>query len=226
MALFLDSSNVEEIKKFMGMGIIEGVTTNPSILLKDGVKGSLEEIKPKILEIAQLIFPYPLSVELTTNEKDKMFEQVEMIHRWMCYTRDTYLNIKIPIHGPNCESNLDIIKKAKEELISINVTAMMSAQQCLLAALAGADYVSMFGGRIADQGYDVVREIKSLRTIIDEWYLPSKLILGSVREVSNIIDWANAGAHVITVPPAILDKMIVNARTKETIRDFLDDAKK
>lgn len=223
MAIFLDSGNLSEVEKYMRMGIIRGVTTNPTILLKDGVTGGIKGIKARTVEIAKIIHPYPLSVEVTTNDRNKMIEQAREFAGWA-----DNINVKITIHGPKGElDNLEVIHiLEKEDNIRVNVTAMMSAQQCFLAAMAGASYVSIFGGRVNNMGYNTIEEIKKARKVIDDFELKAKIIVGSTREVLNIIEWLVAGAHIITVSPNLLEGMIVHPYSKETVQQFLQDAQK
>jgi len=103
---------------------------------------------------------------------------------------------------------------------------MMSAQQCLLGALAGATYVSLFGGRVNNMGFNCVEEIRKARKVLDDQKLTAKIIIGSTREVLNVIEWLEAGAHIVTVVPDILKGMIIHPYSKETVQMFLDDAKK
>ena len=223
MSIFLDSGDLNEIRRFHKMGIIRGVTTNPTILLKDGVRGGLDGIRQHFIKIAQMINPYPLSAEVTTNDKDKMIEQARDIVKWA----DNMI-VKIPIHGPNGElENLEVVHELeKKHGVRINVTAMMSAQQCYLAASAGATYVSIFGGRVNNMGYNTIGEIKILRKLLDDFDLPSKIIMGSTREILNVVEWLHAGAHIVTVLPKFLEGMIVHPYSKETVKMFLDDAEK
>jgi transaldolase len=223
MPIFLDSGNIKEIEKYLKMGIIRGVTTNPTILLKDGVTGGMKGIKERSVEIARMIAPYPLSVEVTTNDTQKMLDQAREFAGWA-----DNINVKITIHGPNGElQNLEVIHELEEKHdIRINVTAMMSAQQCLLAAMAGATYVSLFGGRVNNMGYNACEEISKLRQVLDDFSLKSKIIIGSTREVLNVIEWLGAGAHFVTVAPNLLEGMIVHPYSKETVQMFLADAAK
>lgn len=223
MAIFVDSGDVKEIRKFINMGILRGVTTNPTILLKDGVRGGIKEIKKRTIEIARIIHPYPLSVEVTTSQKDEMIKQAREFSQWA-----DNINVKITIHGPNGElDNLEVVHTLEEKYhIRVNVTAMMSAQQCFLAALAGATYVSIFGGRINNMGYNCIEEIKKARKLIDEFKLKAKIIVGSTREILNVVEWLAAGAHIVTVAPKLLEGMIIHPYSKETIQQFLRDAKK
>ncbi|MBM3150396.1 MAG: transaldolase, partial [Chloroflexi bacterium] len=134
--------------------------------------------------------------------------------------------VKVTIHGPEGElENLEIVHELEtKHNIRVNVTAMMSAQQCFLAALAGATYVSMFGGRVNNMGYNACGEIAKLRKVLDQFGLKSQIIVGSTREVLNVIEWLEAGAHIVTVLPDLLNGMIVHPYSKETVQQFLRDA--
>ena len=223
MAIFVDSGDTKEIKKFMKMGILRGVTTNPTILLKDGIKGGESEIKKRIIEISEIIKPYPLSVEVTTNDREKMIEQAR---EFVCWAKN--INVKITIHGPNGElDNLEVAHLLESKYdIRVNVTAMMSAQQCLLSALAGVTYVSMFCGRVNDMGYNCIEEIKKARKLIDELKLKAQIIAASTREILNVVEWLVAGAHIVTVAPKLLEGMIVHPYSKETVSQFIRDAER
>jgi transaldolase len=223
MAIFIDTGKIEDIKKYLNMGIIQGVTTNPTILLQSGVTGGMEGIKKRTIEIAKLIDPLPLSVEVTSNDQQEMIEQAKTFTNW-----HSNINVKITIHGPNGEiENLETIHELETKLdIRVNVTAMMSAQQCLLAAMAGATYVSIFGGRVNNMGYNSCDEITKLRTLLETLDLKSKIIVGSTREVLNVIEWLHAGAHIVTVTPNLIQGMIVHPYSKETVKMFMDDAAK
>ena len=223
MPIFLDTGNIKEIDRFLKMGIIRGVTTNPTILLKDGVTGGMKGIKERSVEIAKLIAPLPLAVEVTSNVPQKMIKQAREMAGWA-----SNIIIKIPIHGPNGElDNLQVARELEEKYdIRINITAMMNAQQCLLAAMAGATYVSMFGGRVNNMGYNVCEEIRKARQVLDAFGLKAKIVIGSTREVLNIIEWLGAGAHFVTVTPNLLEGMIVHPYSKETVQMFLTDAAK
>lgn len=221
MAIFLDTGRVEEIEKYLKMDIIRGVTTNPTVLVKSGVTGGMEGVKQRSIEIAKLIAPYPLSVEVTNNDPDGMLDQAREFAQWA-----ENINVKITIHGPNGElDNLEVAHKLETEHdVRINVTAMMSAQQCFLAAMAGATYVSLFGGRVNNMGYNCIDEISKLRTLLDNFGLKAKIIIGSTREVLNVIEWLVAGAHIVTATPNLLEGMIIHPYSKETVQMFLNDA--
>lgn len=223
MAIFLDSGSIEEIKKYLKLGIIRGVTTNPTILLRDGVRGGMHGVKQRSIEIANLIAPYPLSVEVTTNDPKGMLDQAREFIQWA-----ENIIVKITIHGPNGElDNLAVVHELENKHnVRVNVTAMMSAQQCFLAAMAGATYVSLFGGRVNNMGYSCIDEIKKLRLLLDGHNLKSKVIIGSTREISNVVEWLVAGAHIVTVTPKLLEGMIIHPYSKETVQMFLNDSVK
>lgn len=223
MAIFLDTGKIEEIETYRKMGIIRGVTTNPSILLRSGVTGGMKGVEKRTVEIARLIAPLPLSVEVNTNDRAGMIEEAKFLAGLA-----ENINVKITIHGPEGEmENLEVIHELETlHDVRVNVTAMMSAQQCLLAAMAGATYVSLFGGRVNNMGYNACDEISKLRSLLDMLELRAKIIIGSTREVLNIIEWLEAGAHIVTCTPGLIQGMIVHPYTKETVRMFLDDADK
>jgi transaldolase len=220
MTIFLDTSILEEIERFHAMGIIRGVTTNPTIMLKDGVTGGMKGIEQRSKEIARLVNPLPVSVEVITTDKKKVIEQALTFANWA-----SNIIVKVTIHGPQGElENLEIIHQLETKHdVRVNVTAMMSAQQCLLAAMAGATYVSIFGGRVNNMGYNVCGEIQRLRKVLDQNNLTSKIIVASTREVLNVIEWLEAGAHIVTVLPKLLEGMLVHPYSKETVQMFLED---
>jgi transaldolase len=223
MPIYLDTGKLEEIKKYHAMGILRGVTTNPTILLSDGIAGGIGVIKARAVEIADLVAPYPVSVEVTSNDRDEMIRQALTFASWA-----KNIVVKITIHGPEGElDNVQIIHELESKHnVRVNVTAMMSAQQCFLAALAGASYVSIFGGRVNNMGYNTIGEIEKLRKLLDDFKLDAQIIVGSTREVLNIIEWLHAGAHIVTVVPKLLEGMLVHPYSKETVKMFLADAAK
>ena len=221
--IFLDTGKIEEIEKYHALGLVRGVTTNPTILVKDGVTGGWPGIEKHCRRILEMVAPLPVSLEVTSGDPAEMLEQARMLAQW-----GKNANVKIPIHGP--AGGTDYLRlvhqlESKED-IRVNVTAMMSAQQCLLAAMAGATYVSIFGGRVNNMGYDCVGEIKRLRRLLDAFGSPAKIIVGSTREVLNIVQWFEAGADIVTTVPSLLEGMLVHPYSKETVQMFLEDGKK
>lgn len=223
MPIFLDTADLKEIKRFHRMGIIRGVTTNPTILLKQGVTGGMRGIELLSKEIASLIAPLPLSVEVTSNNPKEALYQAQTFAGWA-----DNVTVKVTVHGPEGElENMELIHDLEtEHNIRVNVTAMMSAQQCFLAALAGATYVSIFGGRVNNMGYNVCGEIARLRKLLDQFSLKSRIIVGSTREVLNVVEWLESGAHIVTVLPSLIEGMLVHPYSKETVQMFLRDGAK
>lgn len=223
IGIFLDTGSLSEIRTYHALGIIRGVTTNPTILHKEGVTGGWAGIEQRCKEIARLVEPLPVSVEVTTNEPEEMLEQARAFHEWA-----ENINVKIPVHGPEGGTeNLRLVHQLEvEEDIRVNVTAMMSAQQCLLAAAAGATYVSIFGGRVNNMGYDSRQEVRRLRQLLDAFGSPARIIVGSTREALNIVEWFEAGADIVTAVPDLLETMLVHPYSKETVRQFLEDGAK
>lgn len=217
MMIFIDSADISQIEKWLEYGIADGVTTNPTIMLKDGVY----DVEKGAKGIAAVLGDRPLSVEVTTNDPEEMLDQAREFAQWA-----SNIVVKIPIINQNGEPCLGVIKTLEEEGIKVNVTAMMSFSQVVLAAKAGATYASIFAGRVSDEGHSAPQLIRTSREWLDSWGYKSKIIVGSIREVINIQEAATAGAHIITIPPQLLVKMVDHKFTRETIRQFISDAKK
>jgi transaldolase len=217
MQIFIDSADAKQIETWLEQGVVDGATTNPSIMFKDGVS-DLEEGARKL---ATLLGDRPLSVEVTSNHHDTMLEQGRLFATWA-----RNIAIKIPIVNEFGESCLGVIHRLTQEGIAVNATAILSFNQAILAAKAGATYVSIFAGRVADEGNDPAVVIRNVRNWLDEWKSPARIIVGSIRTVMDIQSAALAGAHVITIPPQFLPKMVDHRYTRETVRQFVQDAEK
>jgi transaldolase len=217
MQIFIDTADVKQIETWLGQGIVDGATTNPSIMFKDGIA----DIEAGALRIYKLLGDRPLSVEVTSNHHETMLEQGRLFATWA-----RNIVIKIPIVNEFGESCLGVIHRLTQEGIAVNATAILSFNQAILAAKAGAAYVSIFAGRVADEGNDPAVVIRNVRSWLDEWKFPSRIIVGSIRTVMDIQNAALAGAHVITIPPQFLPKMVDHRYTRETVRQFNEDATK
>ena len=224
MKLFVDTAVFSEVEKCLAAGICDGVTTNPTINLAAGI-GTQSEMKERSIQIAKLIHPRPLCVEVTTDEPQEMLRQAREYHGWA-----PNIVVKITITTRDGTSCLPIIHELFKEGVDVNATAMMTVNQAILAAKAGAKYLSLFGGRIDDEGAESVQVISDTRIWLDWWEsaCPNspEIIVGSSRTTKNISDWALTGAHILTITPALIDKLLVNARTKETVVQFIEDAAK
>jgi len=217
MQIFIDSADVKQIETWLGQGVVDGVTTNPSIMFKDGVT-DLEEGARKL---AALLGDRPLSVEVTTNDHETMLEQARKFATWA-----RNIVVKIPIVNEFGESCLGVMHRLSQEGIAINATAILSFNQAILAAKAGATYVSIFAGRVADEGNDPTVVIRNVRQWLDDWGLSARIIVGSIRTVMDVQIAALAGAHIITIPPQFLPKMVDHRYSRETVHQFVQDADK
>jgi len=217
MKIFVDTANVKEIRRWSDEGLVDGVTTNPSIMFSDGVY----DLERGAREIAALVVPRPVSVEVTTNDHDEMLAQARMFARW-----GDNIVVKIPVINAAGTSCLKVVRVLEGEGIRVNVTACLSYNQAILAAKVGATYVSIFGGRVADEGNDAARLIKSAAEWIARWGSKAQIIVGSIRRAYDIQEAAEAGAHVITVPPQFLSKVLDHRYSRETVRAFVEDGQK
>lgn len=217
MEIFLDTADVNEIRRWLDYGVLDGVTTNPSILLKDG--GYDMEVRAR--EIANLISPRPISVEVYSNDHEEMMEQAQVFAQWA-----PNIVVKIPVINESGTPSLGVVKRLAEDGIKINMTACLSFGQVVLGAKAGATYISIFAGRVSDEGNDAPRLIRQAVEWLRAWGYQSKIIVGSIREVTNIQDAALAGAHIITVPPQFMEKFIDHQYSRATLRQFNQDAQK
>lgn len=219
--LFLDTGKLDEIQKYLQLGLLDGVTTNPTIMKKDGVIGGFKAIKERSIAIAKLIAPRPLSVECASPEgnKQELFDQAMEFASWA-----ENINVKITVTDQKGVPNTDIITKLASRYIAVNATAMMSVSQCLLAAKAGAKYISIFSGRIANMGYDPIPETLKLRKMLDRFGLDAQIIAASSREAFNVLQWWEAGAHIVTVTPNLLGPCIDHPYTRDTVAMFDRDA--
>jgi transaldolase len=217
MQIFVDSADVTQIQFWLKQGVVDGVTTNPSIMFKDGVN----DLRAGALRLAKVVGDRPLSVEVTSNEQEIMLDQAREFATWA-----PNIVVKIPIINERGESCLEVIHALTKDGISINATAILSFNQAILAAKTGATYISIFAGRVADEGNDPAVVIRNVRRWLDDWSLRARIIVGSIRTVMDIQSAALAGAHIITIPPQFLPKMVDHRYTRETVRQFVQDAER
>ena len=215
MKIFIDSANQKDIEKWLNYGILDGVTTNPSILLKEG----LYDIEAAVKLLANIIDPLPISVEVTTNDAMEMMEQGKRLA-----SLGHNVVVKIPVENEFGIPCYGVINQLEKSGIKVNATAVMSFGQIMLAAKSGATYVSLFAGRIADEGGNSNGVIAETVEWLELWDFKSKLIVGSIRSVGDVINAALAGAHIITVPPQYLEKMSDHKYTRATVKGFIADA--
>ena len=212
MKLFIDTANIEEIQKANDLGVICGVTTNPSLIAKEG-----RDFKEVIKEITEIV-DGPISGEVkatTTQAEDMVIEarEIAKIHKNMV--------VKIPM----CEEGLKAVKILSQEGISTNVTLVFSATQALLAAIAGATYVSPFLGRLDDisaSGIDLVADIMQ---IFNQYGFETEVICASIRHPIHVIECARLGADIATVPYKVIEQMTHHPLTDAGIAKFQADYK-
>ncbi len=211
MKIFIDTANIEQIKEANSWGVIDGVTTNPTLIARE--KRSFKELVKDICNIVN----GPISTEVISEKADGMIEEARELAK-------IHKNIVIKI--PMTKEGLKATKRLTKEGINVNVTLVFSANQALMAAKAGATYVSPFIGRLDDIGHvgmDLVREIVA---IFDNYDLKTQVIVASIRHPLHVIDAAIVGAHVATIPYNVLEKMLKHSLTDIGIQRFLDDWKK
>ena len=217
MEIFIDSASIPEIQKWHRMGIIDGITTNPSIMFSDGVY----DMEKGAREIAALVASCPVSVEVTTNDLEEMLTQARKFSGWA-----PNIVVKIPQITQDGIPCYGVIRQLESEGIKVNATVAMSLGQVILAAKAGATYISIFAGRVGDEGGNAFEVIKNSVEWLERWKFANKIIVGSIRAVADVLQAAIAGAHIITIPPQFLTRMADHKYTRETVKQFISDAQK
>jgi transaldolase len=211
MKIFLDTANIASIKKYNDMGLVDGITTNPTLLSKE--KGNPAEIMHEIVRIVK----GPVSLEVLATTTDEMIEEA---HRLKKYGQNVVVKI------PMMPDGLKAVKKLKSEGIETNVTLIFSANQAILAAKAGAAYASPFIGRLDDAGQDGMSLIKEIVQIYKNYQFDTNVLVASVRHPLHVIEAGKIGAQVVTLPPEILGKMISHPLTDKGLSAFLGDWEK
>ena len=211
MKIFLDTANIESIKKFVDMGIVDGITTNPTLISRE--KGHPEDIMKEIVKIVK----GPVNLEVVAINSEEMVEEGLRLKKF-----GENVIVKIPMTS----DGLKAVKKLSENKIKTNVTLIFSANQALLAAKAGASYVSPFIGRLDDAGQVGMTVIKEIVQIFGNYGYPAEVLVASVRHPIHVIEAATLGAHIVTLPPDILGKMLTHPLTDKGLALFLSDWEK
>ena len=220
MKLFIDSANLEEIEHCLQRGFISGLTTNPSILSKEQ-RGDFRLHINNIISLLQKYgFNIPLSVEVFSAEPEQMIVQAqEFVNHFGHYAN---LYIKVPI-GWN---ELAVISKLRRQDIKVNCTCCMSYNQAIMASQAGANFISLFWGRIRDIGYDAGSIVQQVHRTLREWNSSAEIIVGSIRHIADINEALQAGADIVTVPPKFFPQMCAHPKTDEAVHQFVSDFRK
>jgi transaldolase len=209
MRIFLDTANIEQIRHGVRMGVISGVTTNPSLAAKEG-NTNYEAVSKEICSIV----PGPVSVEVLVEGVEPMIKQARQIAKWAP-------NIVIKI--PATYEGLEVTSALAKEGIPVNFTLCFSLNQALLGARAGAAYVSPFVGRLDDIGNDGMQLVKDIVDVFRYYQLPTQVIAASIRHPQHCVTAAKIGAHIATVPYDVLLQMMNHPLTDIGIKRFLAD---
>lgn len=208
MKLFIDTANVDEIKEINQWGVICGVTTNPSLIAKEG-----RDFKEVVKEISDLV-DGPISAEVVSLESEGMLEEARDL---------AAIHPNIIIKVPMTKEGLKTVKILKEEDIKTNVTLVFSPGQALLAARAGATYVSPFLGRLDDIGNEGLYVVEDIVEVFDYHGIDTEIIAASIRNPSHVMNAAKAGAHISTIPYKVFLQMLEHPLTDKGIESFLKD---
>lgn len=210
MKFFLDTANIDQIKKYVPWGVVDGVTTNPSLIAKEGV-----EHEARIKEIAKIVNG-PISAEVVATDVQGMVDEGRSLAKW-------HKNVVVKL--PTTEAGIQALTQLKKDGIKVNMTLVFSASQALLVAKAGADLISPFVGRLDDISEDGMALISEIMDVWNQYDFASEVLVASIRHRRHVIDAASMGAHVATMPANVLDQMIKHPLTDIGLEKFLQDYK-
>ena len=208
MKFFVDSADIKQIKDLMPTGLIDGVTTNPSLIAKNG-----DDMAKTIKDICALVSG-PVSAEVTATDSDKMLEEGQYL---ASLAKNVTIKVPLTING------LKTCKALRAQGTQVNVTLCFSATQALLAAKAGASFISPFVGRLDDIGEKGMDLIEDIVVIYENYGFETEVLVASVRSKQHVIDAAIIGAHVATLPPKVIYELYEHPLTDKGLKAFLDD---
>ena len=211
MKFFVDTADVEEIKKAVELGMCDGVTTNPSLIMKSG-----RDQKEVILEIAKIVSG-PISVEAISEDTEGMVKEAEEFATWA-----PNIVVKVPM----TKEGIKAVRILKEKNIPTNVTLVFSSSQALLAAKAGAAFVSPFVGRLDDISQDGMALVEEIMEIFDNYDFETQVIVASIRDPIHVTESAMLGADIATIPAKVMEKLWKHPLTDKGISQFLADYEK
>ena len=211
MKIFLDTANLEIIRMYNDMGLVDGITTNPSLLAKEG--GDPQKIMEEISEIIK----GDVSLEVISTDYDGMMEEGRRLRKY-----GDNVVVKCPMTG----EGLKACKSLTAEGIPVNITLIFSPNQAVLAAKAGAKYVSPFIGRLDDIGHTGMDLIKEIKQIFSNYDFKTEILVASISHPQHVVDAAKIGADIVTVPGVVLGKMLTHTLTDKGLKAFLDDWEK
>jgi transaldolase len=212
MKIFLDTANIDEIRETVSLGVIDGVTTNPSLISKEN-RGDYKDVMKEICDIVQ----GPVSAEVVSDDCDEMIRQAHDLVKI-----SDHIVIKIPLIAEGIKA----VKQLSADNINTNVTLCFSANQALLAAKAGATYISPFVGRLDDVGIDGMGLIADIVEIYENYAFSTQVLVASIRHTQHVLDSATLGADVATIPTKVLMQMLKHPLTDTGIAAFNRDWEK
>ncbi|MEO3977507.1 transaldolase family protein [Streptomyces sp. CAU 1734] len=215
MKIFLDTPDLSAVEEWLPHGIIDGVTTNPTLLKKSRI----EDWTSAVGALARRIGPRDLSVQVSGGCHDEMVEQARTLA-----ARAENIVIKVPVISPEGRPNLDVMTTLGSSGIPVNATACLSTGQALAAAKAGARYASLLWGRVGDEGGSPECLVTDIAALLRRHHFPTQLLIGSIRAPADITRALNAGADVVTVPPPMLARWLDHRYSRATVREFQLDA--
>ncbi|MEO9307810.1 MAG: fructose-6-phosphate aldolase [Nitrososphaera sp.] len=211
MKIFLDTANLSAIKMYNDMGLVDGITTNPSLMAKEG--GDPKKVMEEIVRIVK----GDVSLEVLSVDTDGMLEEGRRLRKY---------GNNVVVKCPLTPEGLKACKILTSENIPVNVTLCFSVNQAILAAKAGAKYVSPFIGRLDDSGQDGMNLIREMREVFDNYNFGTQILVASVRHPMHVVESAKIGADVVTLPPDVLGKMLKHPLTDVGLKNFLADWEK
>lgn len=211
MKIFLDSASLKSIREYNDMGLLDGITTNPSLLAKEG--GDPQKTMEEITKIIK----GDVSLEVVATEYDGMMDEGRRLKKY---------GQNVVVKVPMTPSGLRACKSLTLEGIPVNVTLVFSPNQAILAAKAGARYVSPFIGRLDDIGHDGMSLISEIKTIFSNYDFTTQILVASIRHPMHVVEAAKIGADVVTLPPDVLGKMLKHPLTDIGLKNFLADWEK
>jgi len=211
MKFFIDTANVDEIKQAKAWGILDGVTTNPSLIAKEGV-----EHKTRVMEIIDIVGDIPVSAECVESDVDKMMKEAEGIAAWA-----PNIYVKVPM----TKNGMEVVKELSPK-INFNITLIFSMPQALIACKAGGSFISFFVGRIDDMGsmeapHNIVEAVKMVESY--EFPKDPEILVASIRSPYQVVQSVEAGAHIATIPFKIMEELFHHPLTDIGIKRFYDD---
>ena len=211
MKIFLDTANIAAIKLYNDMGFVDGITTNPSLLAKEG--GDPQKTMEEIVRLVK----GDVSLEVVSTETSGMLDEARRLRKY---------GNNVVVKCPMTAEGLKACRILTKEGIPVNVTLCFSVNQAILAAKAGAKYVSPFIGRLDDNGQDGIHLIKEIREVFKNYAFSTQILVASVRHTMHVVEAAKIGADVVTLPPDILGKMLKHTLTDVGLKNFLADWEK